>query len=87
VYPQTPEIAHRRYRVRGMTVKRKGASVTKEEPPLIHKHNYTQEIKRSFTVVIRLRTENSRVRIPARIGDFSVLHTVQTGYGVHPASY
>jgi hypothetical protein len=33
--------------------------------------------KCSFTVMIRLRAEQSRVRIPARIGDLSVLQNVQ----------
>jgi len=46
VCPQNPEIAHRRYRVRGMRVKRKGASVTKDEAPLIHKHSHTQESRK-----------------------------------------
>jgi hypothetical protein len=43
------------------------------------------------SVVLWRRRKNrnwgSRVRLPARTGNFSLLHRVQAGSGAHPASY
>lgn len=69
VCPQNPEIAHRRYRVRGMTVKKKGASVTKEEAPLIHRHNHIQESSNlernsAHKEVLYINFDNSNMRTP-----------------------
>jgi hypothetical protein len=44
-------------------------------------------IKKSFDKTLRLRTRQSRIRIPVRARDFSPLQKVNTGCGAHPSTY
>jgi hypothetical protein len=40
-----------------------------------------------FCSSVRLEDRGSRVRFPAKAGNFSLHHCVQNGSGAHPASY
>jgi hypothetical protein len=44
-------------------------------------------IEKSFDKTLRLKTRQSRIRIPVRARDFSPLQKVNTSCGAHPSTY